>query len=531
MTDAKFRRTLVGAAIATALGLLGDPATAAPYRGTFDPPSFFGEFTINVSPDCLAQENGWYANEVESICDATLVSAIAEVHPPNTYDGVLTFGPVFSQSQLFGLYILDGNIDSFDTALIHHASGVPDPISPQEFWIQFVSGRNASSALRNLYRHRPDAAGGLPVRRRVRRSRRRCAIRLLRRGPRRPRAWHAEPAAGRPRRRLARPATTKGKSPGPELTHTSVREAPAVEHRGGRCFWRTRKARSPAGLRYLRQSTAFCVRAARCASARLIAISSCHVCPSAHAASNAASPRVLRAAAMPSSTPSRCAAGAAARAVRAPPRPRRRCARTPASSPECTTSRHGPRCSPVARHSSRLAWNARNATPSFVARLRGVAARDVGLADPPVASASPRLFSATRATSSERSKRARAAGTSPASNEISPRKSSLSPSSSRWSISRAMARHCSKYSRARAPSPTCREISPRCPSPIASPIRSPMSRKMTSASSSHFARPFGVALVQPHRPPASTASRRCRQDCRSCAAARDKGSSMRPASA
>ena len=76
-------------------------------------------------------------DEVTVVIDEN--NMVLEVHPPNTYNGVLTFGPVSSQAELFGLYIVDGKIDSFDSAMIHHASGVPDP-SPQEFWIQFTSG-------------------------------------------------------------------------------------------------------------------------------------------------------------------------------------------------------------------------------------------------------------------------------------------------------------------------------------------------------------------------------------------------------
>ena len=56
MTSMNFRRTLVGAAVATALGVLADPATAAPYRGAFDPVDFAGEYIINVNPTCLAHE-------------------------------------------------------------------------------------------------------------------------------------------------------------------------------------------------------------------------------------------------------------------------------------------------------------------------------------------------------------------------------------------------------------------------------------------------------------------------------------------
>jgi hypothetical protein len=141
MTNANFRRTLVGAAVAAALGALAAPAGAAPYRGTFDPTDFAGEYIINVSPACLTQGNGWFANA--GICAATLLNADADVMSddvtPN-FNGHLIFAPpaISSSSTLFGLYVYGGAIDSFDTALIHHQAG-SDP-TPHDWWIQFTSG-------------------------------------------------------------------------------------------------------------------------------------------------------------------------------------------------------------------------------------------------------------------------------------------------------------------------------------------------------------------------------------------------------
>jgi hypothetical protein len=76
MTNANFRRTLVGAAVAAALGVLGTPASAAPYRGSFDPTDFAGEYEINVSAACLLSD-GWHANT--GICTAQLINAYADV--------------------------------------------------------------------------------------------------------------------------------------------------------------------------------------------------------------------------------------------------------------------------------------------------------------------------------------------------------------------------------------------------------------------------------------------------------------------
>jgi hypothetical protein len=141
MTKANFRRTLVGAAVAAALGVVG-PADAGPYRGTFDPIDFSGEYIIDVSPACLAQGNGWYANS--GMCAATLTSAFADVASSSPgdpdYYGRLTFAPpeISSASQLFGLYVYGGKLDSFDTVLIHQTG--ESPSTPDDWWLQFVSG-------------------------------------------------------------------------------------------------------------------------------------------------------------------------------------------------------------------------------------------------------------------------------------------------------------------------------------------------------------------------------------------------------
>jgi hypothetical protein len=143
MSDKSFRRTLVGAAVATALGVvLTTPAAAAPYRGTFDPFDFSGEYIINVNPACLAQADGWYEN-VAGICAATLLSASADV--TGDYNGTLTFAPpsISTNPPLFGLYVLGNQIDSFDTGFLHDVGSVP--AASQEFWIRFASGQCTTS--------------------------------------------------------------------------------------------------------------------------------------------------------------------------------------------------------------------------------------------------------------------------------------------------------------------------------------------------------------------------------------------------
>lgn len=144
MTSTNFRRTLVGAAVAAALGVTGDPAVAAPYKGIFDPIDFEGEYIVNVDPGCLTQGNGWFAND--GICSATLTSAVASVvstTPDPGFSGEMTFAPpVVTDTgfpELFGLYVYGGKIDSFDTTLIHQASPAT-PGGEANWWIQFVSG-------------------------------------------------------------------------------------------------------------------------------------------------------------------------------------------------------------------------------------------------------------------------------------------------------------------------------------------------------------------------------------------------------
>src|SRR6185295_13341204 len=101
MTSMNFRRTLVCAAVATTLGVLTEPATAAPYRGVFDPVDFSGEYIINVSPTCLLT-NGWHANA--GICAATLLSAYSDITSSlpegPSYNGRLYYAPPAISSSL-----------------------------------------------------------------------------------------------------------------------------------------------------------------------------------------------------------------------------------------------------------------------------------------------------------------------------------------------------------------------------------------------------------------------------------------------
>jgi hypothetical protein len=148
MTSMNFRRTLVGAAVATALGVLGDPATAAPYLGVFDPVDFSGQYIINVSPTCLLT-SGWHANA--GICSATLLSAFSDIvssapEGPN-YTGRLTYAPpaISSSLQLFGIYVYGGQIDSFDTAPLPQVG--ESPSTPDNWFLKFTSGQMPSNPL------------------------------------------------------------------------------------------------------------------------------------------------------------------------------------------------------------------------------------------------------------------------------------------------------------------------------------------------------------------------------------------------
>jgi hypothetical protein len=124
------------------LGVAANPASAAPYRGSFDPVDFSGEYTINVSPNCLLTD-GWHANA--GICSATLLSTFSNVTalPSDTpnFNGHLDFAPppISSPSELFGIFVYGGRIDSFDTALLPSVGSSPP--TTDSWWLQFVSGQ------------------------------------------------------------------------------------------------------------------------------------------------------------------------------------------------------------------------------------------------------------------------------------------------------------------------------------------------------------------------------------------------------
>jgi hypothetical protein len=137
-----FQRTVLAVAVATALGVTAVVASAAPYQGGFDPIRFSGQYIINVDPTCL-DTDGWHANA--GICSATLLNTFAEVTalPTDTpnFNGHLFFAPpsISVSSELFGIFVSEGRIDSFDTALLPFVSSTPT--TSDEWWIQFVSGQ------------------------------------------------------------------------------------------------------------------------------------------------------------------------------------------------------------------------------------------------------------------------------------------------------------------------------------------------------------------------------------------------------
>lgn len=143
MSGKRFRRSLSAIAI-SALFSVSMAGEAAIYSGRFDPVDFSGEYTITVPEACRLQGTGtgWYANDAN--CAVTLTSASARVissapEGPN-YDGTLTFAPpaISSSSTLFGVYIVNNELDSFDTGLIPVVGGVPT--TADGWWIEFLSG-------------------------------------------------------------------------------------------------------------------------------------------------------------------------------------------------------------------------------------------------------------------------------------------------------------------------------------------------------------------------------------------------------
>ena len=136
-----FRRSLTAVAIAAVIGASG-ASEAAIYAGRFDPIDFSGTFKITVNDACLIQNDGWYANS--GGCTATLTSALADVISTPTdpdYTGTLTFAPpdISSSASLFGVYIVNHQLDSFDTGLLDLIGAAP--ATTDNWWLQFASGQ------------------------------------------------------------------------------------------------------------------------------------------------------------------------------------------------------------------------------------------------------------------------------------------------------------------------------------------------------------------------------------------------------
>jgi len=112
---------------------------AALYSGRFDPIDFSGDFQITIPNACLI--DGWHANDAD--CAVTLNIASADVvstAPDPVYTGTLTFAPpaISSSDWLLGVFIVDGELDSFDTRPLPFVSA--DPATWDDWRLQFSSG-------------------------------------------------------------------------------------------------------------------------------------------------------------------------------------------------------------------------------------------------------------------------------------------------------------------------------------------------------------------------------------------------------
>lgn len=137
----RFRRSLAAVAIAAALGVSAASEARIIYHGSFDPISFKGTFDLQLdNNECANQPDGWYANS--GICTATLQGAIVQVldaTPESDYVGMLTFAPpIVPDYLLYGVYIVNGELDSFDTGPLYNPSANPTTID--DWMLQFSSG-------------------------------------------------------------------------------------------------------------------------------------------------------------------------------------------------------------------------------------------------------------------------------------------------------------------------------------------------------------------------------------------------------
>jgi hypothetical protein len=129
--------SLAGCLLAATLGIAG-ASEAALYSGRFDPIDFSGDFQITIPDACLT--DGWHANDAD--CAVTLNSASATVNSTDPlYSGVLTFAPpeISDSNWLLGVYIVDGQLDSFDTRPISYVSATPT--TGDDWALQFSSGQ------------------------------------------------------------------------------------------------------------------------------------------------------------------------------------------------------------------------------------------------------------------------------------------------------------------------------------------------------------------------------------------------------
>jgi PEP-CTERM motif-containing protein len=131
--------------VAATLGITG-ATQAAVYSGRFDPIEFSGKFRITI-PDICKSFDGWHANDENCASTLNIATATVESGAPGGYSGFLTFAPpeISDVYALFGVFIVNGSLDSFDTGRISYVPDA-DPVTTVSWDLQFSSGHAFESS-------------------------------------------------------------------------------------------------------------------------------------------------------------------------------------------------------------------------------------------------------------------------------------------------------------------------------------------------------------------------------------------------
>jgi len=148
MTNELFKRALVCAAVATALGLPAGAANAVVYSSTFDPPDFEGIATFDVDQACLNVGTGFQNNpDFYTGCTVNWLSATVTLKDDPATPRTFSYDPAFlpSLTAVNDIFVRSGELAGVNSDVIGPVILTdPNPNFSGPFWIEYVFSQSAA---------------------------------------------------------------------------------------------------------------------------------------------------------------------------------------------------------------------------------------------------------------------------------------------------------------------------------------------------------------------------------------------------